>query len=491
MKRIGGMDAAFLSVETPSLLMHVCGLLVLDTSTMPEGEPYDHIHEMLARRLPHVEAVRRRLVPIPLNIGYRYWADDPDLDVDRHLHRISLGTPGEDRLAQVVSDIASTPLRRDRPLWEMWVIEGVAPDRIALLVKMHHSVIDGVGGANLMGNLFDLTPVPDGDAEEQPPRAPKLPHPGQVMCRTMRTAIGEPLALVSLVPRSIARVAGVAWQFIAQDSGANGAASPFSAPRVSFNAPVSKRRAVAFLDAPMADIIDIKHAFGVTVNDVVTAVVGGALRRYLAERGELPDRPLVAAEPVSVHGKIEDDHNNTQVSLMFASLGSDVEDPVERLEVVTAANKAAKVLQGSIGDDILLKWLDHAWLRGIGLGARLYSRLHLADHHPVIFSLILSNVSGPRTPMYLAGARLAGIYPLGPVMDGMGLNITVLSEEDRLGFGVVTCPELVPDVWRLAATLPEAVAELRAAASARTAVGEPSRSRSQSTAPMPHAVATS
>jgi hypothetical protein len=192
-----------------------------------------------------------------------------------------------------------------------------------------------------------------------------------------------------------------------------------------------------------------------------------------------------------VHGKVDDTHNNTQVSLLFANLGSDIEDPVERLQSVAVANQAAKALQDSIGDDILLQWLDHAWLRGIGLGAKLYSRLHLADHHPVIFSLILSNVAGPRDPLYLAGGRLVGLYPLGPIMDGLGLNITVLSEEDRLGFGVVSCPELVPDVWRLAATFPEAVAELRSAADG---VGNPprapARSRSRGKSPPPRAART-
>jgi WS/DGAT/MGAT family acyltransferase len=310
-----------------------------------------------------------------------------------------------------------------------------------------------------------------------------------VLCRTVRTALREPLEIASLLPRTVGLLASVAWKALAPFSDTTGAPSPFTAPRVSFNGTVSGRRAVAFTEVPMEDVLAIKVAFGVTVNDVVTAVVGGGLRQYLAERGELPVRPLIAAEPVSVHGKVDGDLNNTQVSLMFANLASDVEDPVERLQSVAVANQAAKALQGSFGDDILMQWLDHAWLRVIGLGARVYSRFHLAEHHPVIFSMILSNVAGPRDPMYLGGARLAGLYPLGPILDGMGLNITVLSEEDRLGFGLVSCPELIPDVWGLAATFPRAVAELKAAADG-AGTSPPVRRASPERTPTPRAART-
>jgi diacylglycerol O-acyltransferase len=235
---------------------------------------------------------------------------------------------------------------------------------------------------------------------------------------------------------------------------------PFTAPRTSFNATVTGKRTVAFIDVPLQEVKAVKQVLGVTFNDVLTAVVGGALRRYLAGRGELPERPLVAAEPISVHGQTPGVEGSTQVSVMFTTLATDVDDPVERLRTIAASNTRAKELHAMVGADTLVQWAEHFWLNGFSLGARLYSRLHGAEHHPVIHNLILSNVPGPPIPLYLAGARLTGIYPLGPVMDGAGLNVTILSEEDRVGFGIMACPDLVPDVWQIAEAIPEALHEI-------------------------------
>jgi WS/DGAT/MGAT family acyltransferase len=223
---------------------------------------------------------------------------------------------------------------------------------------------------------------------------------------------------------------------------------------------VTGNRTVAFIDVPLEEVKGVKQAFGVTVNDVLTAVVGGALRQYLAGRGELPERPLVAAEPVSVHEQAHGVQGTSKMSVMFTTLATDVDDPVERLRTIAASNARAKELNAVVGADTLLQWAEHFWLNGFSLGARLYSLVHGADHHPVIHNLILSNVPGPPMPLYLAGARLAGIYPLGPLMDGAGLNVTILSEEDRVGFGIVACPELVPDVWQIAEAIPKALHEI-------------------------------
>ncbi|MGO9342808.1 MAG: WS/DGAT/MGAT family O-acyltransferase [Acidimicrobiales bacterium] len=466
MEQVSGLDAAFLYCETPTMHLHVCGLLLLDPSTMPDGYSYERIRTMAWERLPQIPAVRRKLAKVPLNLGRPFWIDEPDLDIDAHLHRVVLEAPGDDRsLASVVGEIASSQLRRDRPLWEVWVIEGLADGHVAVLVKMHHSTIDGVSGANIMGRLLDLQPTPPlGSKSLEERQVERTPSPLELLGHSMIARLSEPLDLVRLVPATALRVATTAWRLGRSESKDQTAAIPFTAPRTSFNATVTGRRSVAFTDVSLSDIKMVKNAFGVTVNDVVTAVVGGALRHYLEDLGELPDRPLLAAAPISVHDRTTKLEGTTKLSVMFSTLATDEKDPVERLRIIASANSRAKEINNMVGADTFMRWAEHFWFNAIGLGARLYSTTHLADHHPVVHNLILSNVPGPPVALYFAGARLVGLYPLGPITDGAGLNVTVLSEEDRVGFGIITCPDLVPRVWDLADSIPGAVRELVEAA---------------------------
>jgi len=471
--QLGGLDAAFLYCETPTVHMHVCGLLILDTSTMAQGNSFEHIRSMLIERLPEIPGMRHKLSTGPLHLGRPFWVDDEDLDIDRHVHLVHLAAPGDERsLANVVGEIASRPLERDRPLWGLWVIQGLADGHVAVLVKMHHSTIDGISGANLMGHFFDLEPKPRARPVPKDGWQPeRRPAPLDLLVRSMRRRLAEPFDILRLAPKTAFRLGTTLWRMARTGDHGAPMAKPFTAPRTSFNATVTAQRCVAFTDVALADVKAVKRAFGVTVNDVVTAVVGGALRRYLDERGELPEKSLIAAEPVSVHDQMEGSGDATKVSVMFATLATGVEDPVERLRVIAAANDKAKEFHRMVGADILMQWAGHFWLNAFSLGSRLYSGLHVADHHRVVHNLILSNVPGPPIPLYMAGARLVGIYPLGPITDGAGLNITVLSEEDRVGFGIISCPELVPRVWDVADAIPDALEELvKRAVSAEAAV---------------------
>lgn len=465
MDQLGGLDAAFLFSETPTMHLHVCGLFVLDTSTMPGGYRFETIRETVLERMPRVPAARQVLARVPLGVSRPFWVEDPHLDMDRHLHRIGAPAPGDDRsLAKLVGDIASWPLHRDRPLWEMWVVEGLEGGRVGLVAKLHHATIDGVTGANMMANMFDLeigSPPPD----DLPPVIEGTPAPSQLalLGLGLKSRLTQPWDLVTLVPETVGRVVTTAWQLARGEVGDLSAVAPFSAPRTSFNATISPRRSVAFTSVSLDDVKTVKKSLGVTVNDVVTAVVGGALRQYLLARGELPEHSLLAAAPVSVHSAV-DGGETTKLSVMFSRLGTDVEDPVERLRVIAASNVQAKEIQRLAGADTLLRWARHFSLHAFGLGARIYSSLHLSDHHPVVHNLILSNVPGPPIPLKLAGARVAGLYPLGPITDGAGLNITVLSQEDRIGIGLVSCPELMPRIWDLADATHESLRELLLAA---------------------------
>jgi diacylglycerol O-acyltransferase / wax synthase len=468
MEQLGGLDGAFVLAETPTMHLHVSAVLLLDTSTMPGGYSFERLRAFVHERMPAVPAVHMKLAMVPFNLSRPFWVEDPDLDIDRHLHHVALPAPGDDEtLTDVISDIVSRPLERDHPLWEMWIVEGLADGRVAVVVKMHHATIDGVTGANLMAGLFDLKPTATPQvgtpvAQRSESAAVEAVSQIELLGRGLLTRMVQPWELAKLVPRTAMRVVSTLWWLGhgAGHHGGPGAAAPFTAPRTSFNTSITPRRSVAFVDVPLADVKRVREAFGSTVNDVVTAVVGGMLRSYLDRRGELPERSLIAATPVSVHADTARSAGMTKVSVMFSTLATDVEDPVERLEVVTAANHRAKEIHKMVGADTLMRWAALFWPNAFALGARLYSSLHVAEHHPVVHNLILSNVPGPPVPLYFAGARLVGLYPLGPITDGAGLNITVLSEEDRVGFGFITCPELVPRVWDLADLVPRALQDL-------------------------------
>jgi WS/DGAT/MGAT family acyltransferase len=242
--------------------------------------------------------------------------------------------------------------------------------------------------------------------------------------------------------------------------GNTGMPAPLRAPRTSFNATVTAHRTVAFTSVSLDDIKTIKNAFGVKVNDVVIAICSGALRNYLADRDELPDRSLIAAIPVSVHDRSEDMEGTTKVSMMFSSLGSDIEDAEERLRFIADTNEGAKEDHELVGAHMLQDWAEHAAPNTFSLAARLYSSLRLADRHPVVHNLTISNVPGPPIPLYFNGAKLKVLHPLGPVMDGAGLNVTVLSNMDSIGFGFIACKELMPELWDLSDAVPGAVEDL-------------------------------
>ena len=276
MERLGGLDGAFLYCETPTMHLHVCGLLILDPATIPSGYSFDRFRSGLAHRLTTIRAVHQRLAAAPLHLGRPYWTDDPRLDLDHHLQHLVLDPPGDDRiLADVVGAIASRQLRRDLPLWEISVIEGLAGGRIAVLLKMHHSIVDGVSAANVIGRLLDLEPVPAPRSSSKSRRRPGHdPNPIAVLGRGLADRLTEPLALARLVPESALRLATTLHLLKLGGNRATPPAMPFTAPRTSFNASLTEHRSVAFVDVPLADVKAVKAFFGVTVNDVITAVVG-------------------------------------------------------------------------------------------------------------------------------------------------------------------------------------------------------------------------
>ncbi|MEV4597367.1 wax ester/triacylglycerol synthase family O-acyltransferase [Amycolatopsis sp. NPDC049253] len=458
MQRLSGLDASFLYLETPAQVLHVCGLLTLDGSTIPGGYSFAELQRRLAERVALIPEFRRKLHNPLWNLSHPVWVEDEDFDLDNHLHRIGVPAPGDDReLAELCAHIAGQQLDRAHPLWQFYVIEGLSNGGIAVLIKMHHASIDGVGGASLITYLAGLEPeAPLPEIPQDKRHNSGLPTRVEILRESVEGLVHRPFEMAKLLPQLVELVP----RWLGKTLRGKGMPVPFTAPRTSLNGTITGHRSVAFAQVDLADVKRVKNAFGVTVNDVVLALVSGALRQFLLGRGELPEDPLVATVPVSVHERTERDHGSNKVSAFFASLPTHLGDPAARVFFLAEANRLSKDHHYDIDADMLADWAQFSPATAFGLGVRAYSSLRLAERHPVVHNLIISNVPGPPMPLYLLGARVTGLYPLGPVFHGAGLNITVFSYEGKVGVGLLGAKELVKDLWPLADALPEAMTEL-------------------------------
>ena len=451
MDRLSGLDASFLYLESGAQLMHVCGLIVVDPATIPGGYDFDTFKQELSRRVSDVAMFNRKLKLVPGKIDFPVWVLDEEFDIERHVHRLAVPSPGGEReLSEVAGHLAGIPLDRTRPLWEMYVIEGLASGQIAVFSKMHHSSVDGVSGSNMISYLCSLEPdAPPLDTADDPSASssPRVPTDLELVGRGLVSTVAKPWQLAKLVTPTVRTIAAT----VSRAREGTAMAAPLSAPRTSFNGTVTGHRSIAFTDISLKDIKAIKNAIpGATVNDVVLALSGGALRRYLQDRGELPESSLLASVPVSVHGESKRTSGRNKVSTIFCKLGTDVEDPRERITAMSEANANAKDHHQAVPADTLQEWAEFAAPRTFGLAVRMVSDLRLAERGPVIHNLVISNVPGPPVPLYFIGARIDALYPLGPVFHGAGLNITVMSNNGEMHIGAIACRELMPRVWDLA-----------------------------------------
>jgi WS/DGAT/MGAT family acyltransferase len=463
MQRLSGLDASFLYLETPTQPLHVCSIIELDTSTMPGGYTFDRLRDELELRVKAIPEFREKLADSQLNLDHPVWVEDTDFNINRHLHRIGLPAPGgRQELAEICGHIASSPLDRSRPLWQMWVIEGIedtagsnrhTSDRLAVMVKVHHSGVDGVTATNLMSQLCSAepdTPPPE------PVDGPGGANPLQLALTGLVGFATRPLRLARMMSTTVGSVV----QTLRRAGGGLTMARPFAAPATAFNTTITDQRNLAFAQLDLDDIKAIKNQFDVTVNDVVMALCAGALRRFLAERGELPEEPLVATVPVSVQER-SDRPGHNQISGLFSRLETHIADPAARLRAIARASKRAKEHSSAIGATLLQDFAQFAVKAVSGALIRLYAQTRLTDN--AIQNLVLSNVAGPRLPLYFLGSKIGALYPLGPIFHGCGLNITVMSLDDKLNVGIISCPELLADLWPLADNFSIALDELLAA----------------------------
>lgn len=461
-RRLSGEDAVFVHVEMPSMPMHTLGTLILDPSTLPGGR-FDRAHLVrhVKRRIHQLPPFRQRLLQVPFGLGSPVLADDPGFRVENHVHRVVARRPGTPReLAAVVEEIAARPLDRGKPLWEMWLVDGLGDGRCAVVTKMHHCMIDGASGASQMASLLDFAP----DAGS--PRPPRF-RPGRLPSRPalLLGALAHPRD-----PRTLARLVRSSAAALRARVSSDGLLSLLpDAPRTPWSGAAGTRRRVAFGSAPLEDLKQIKNAFGVTLNDAVVAACALTLRRYLEARGALPAQPLSCAVPVSVKSERELREFSNKVTVMTVQLPTHLADPAAIVETVARETVAAKSAFEASDPTLVLDWLD--WAPGplVAAGARLFSGFGLANHVPMPWNCVVSNMRGAPFPLYFAGARVDATYPMGPAGDGVGLNITVLSNMGRLDFGVLASAEGVPDPWPLADGFGLAVAELCALCAPRSA----------------------
>lgn len=461
MQRLTGGDAHFLYEEKPGQHRHTIKVLVIDPSTSPGGLTFETLKTRIASRAHELPPYRWRLIPVPGKIFHPSWLELNDLDVDEHVHKVTVSPPGGDHeLAALVSELASRPLDRSKPLWEAWYAEGLAEGYVAVIAKFHHALADGSASAQLIIESLETNPdpeilVPPAVAEEvvHAPSGPAL----------FRDAVRDLLKMTTRFPGLVGRTAAAGRSGLRRRrSKGPMPAAAFSGPMTRFNRTLTSSRWYAFTTVPLEDIKAVKDALDATVNDVVLAICGGSVRSYLIAHDELPTASLTAAVPISIRQDDEARDWGNRLSNMFTTLGTDIEDPVARLRAIHDRTAAAKEHHDAKDPRLQHDWFGFYPLWRVYLLAALgMARTFL---HKPAYNVIVSNVKGPTKPLYANGARLVAIHSMGPLVDELGLNFTAWSYLDQMSFGVTACEEHVPDIWALADGLHEALDELKKAA---------------------------
>ena len=460
MQRLDGMDASFVYLDTPTAPLQVGMTCVFDPSTAPDGYSFRKVRRLVEDRLHLIPPFRRRLVDVPAHLHRPGWIDDPEFDLDDHLDQVRLPAPGRiTQLEQFAAQVISRPLDPGRPPWEMHIVEGLEGGLVGSVTKMHHAAVDGISGAELTATLLDLEPEPPPAAPPDAPWKPAAPPSRLALAaRAVRDVLRQPVAAGSV----LARTAQSAMRLVRHNRrpATTPPPSPFAAPRSAYNAPLTGARQVSFAQIDLDDVRQIKDEAEATINDVVLAVCADALRGHLAEHGCLPGQSLVAGVPVSVRTGDQGETSTNRLSAMLVELGTTIDDPMARLRAIAESSRAAKTQHHVLGPDTFSQLADVTPPVLLAAMGALESRFNLLGRIPPACNLIVSNFPGPPFPLYCAGARMVAAYPMGPLGIGTALNITVQSYLDRLWFGIVSCPDVVPEPWTLGEGIPRAVHEL-------------------------------
>jgi diacylglycerol O-acyltransferase / wax synthase len=469
MRRLTSLDAFFLATEDERTVANVSALAILERKRANGRRLTRHaVKSLFAQRLHLLPPLRWQLAEVPLSVAHPSWVDGV-VDLDFHVREFALAAPGDDAvLTEQVARLAAEPMNRSRPLWEAYVIHGLSGDRVALLIKLHHAAVDGVSGGEILAALLDespngreIPPAPAPRAESVPNRLGMLVRGLADVPRQQLAAVGaawpalahlDKVATIRSLP-GVGEIAGLVGR-LSPGSGCEWAASPaMVAPRTTFNARITPDRSLALVGLPLSEVLQLKEAHGATVNDIVVALCAGALRTWLAANEELPNERLLAMVPVSVRTPDESGTFGNKVASMVVPLPTDEADPVGRIAACRDSLQQAKQQQKSQPPNLMQHANDLVPPVLFGPAMRTVLRLAGSRRLNPAANVIISNVPGPRTPLYCAGARVLANYPVSTIVDGMALNITLFSYHDTLHVGITADPELVPDVDRLARAL--------------------------------------
>ena len=447
-KQISGQDAAFLYAESALNPMLIGTLIIVEDSLK-----FRDFKAILASKLHLMPKFRQRLLNVPLNLDFPYWVDDPHFDLDLHLNRIKLPDPANWKtLRETTASVFSASLDLRRPLWSMTFIEGldeisqIPKGSVAILTKVHHTMIDGASGVGIMGLLFDKTL---GDKEAAIP-APKpfepepLPEELSLLLKSTSKFMKDPLK----IPKMVAETASTmikkqAKKMIGRNKTLN--SKSFSVPKTIFNESISPKRtwgtAILFFDRINA----LRKAMGVTVNDVIVNICAGAIRRYLIEREKLPSQSLVANVPISIRVKGEQQDFDNKISNMLVQIGTHIEDPLDRLEFIKEQTEMGKVRHKAVGAKSLMQMAESVPFGLANLASGLYSKYNIKELHRPPFNVTITNVPGPQTTLYLKNHKIVGVFGLTPVVDGFGLIIAAFSYNGLVSITTTSDANTMPD----------------------------------------------
>jgi diacylglycerol O-acyltransferase / wax synthase len=480
MRQLTSLDAQFLALETSHQTGHVGSLAILDPSTKPSGElTFQDICALLQERLPLLPPMRWRLVEVPLGLDYPYWLDDPDFDLDFHVRELALppaATP--EKLAEQVARIVSRPLDRGRPLWELYLIHGLEQGHVGILTKIHHAVIDGLSGAEIMGVLYDLAPEGRDPPEPPPDGTDREPSDLEMLTRGLLGLPRYPLRMLRSMPRAlpnldespvfagipgtglVARVADRLARPISNRETGVLARTTYRAPNTQFNGRISAHRRFAFGQLDLDEVKAVKNKHRCTVNDVVVSICAGAVRSWLLEHDDLPPDPLVVQVPLSVRTDEQKGTYGNRIMLMSAPFFTNDPNPARRLRKTHDALAAMKERHRALPAE-LLQDTNHFIPPAVFARAARATFSISNGHGRPTWNLVVSNVPGPQFPLYCAGARLVANYPVSVITHGMGLNITVMSYHGHMDFGIVADRDQMPDLWSMLDRLHDSLEELK------------------------------
>lgn len=477
LRQLQGMDASFVALETRNSPMHIGSLLIYNPKSAPGGfVRFKDILSFFESRMQLSKTMRQRLVKVPFDLDYPYWIEDPDFDLEYHVRHLALPKPGDWRqLCIQAARIFARPLDLTRPPWEFTLIEGlenipgVDPGCYAMVTKVHHSAIDGMSGVDLMEALHTLTANAPPPSEPDTWKPERIPTGPELLGKSYFNAVTNPMKQLEVAAKAAPGLAKAIKGLAAKDFNVS---REMLAPRTRFNKVISTARVVEGQSVPLADIKAIRHAApGAKVNDVFLAIIGGAMRKYLLSKDDLPEKTLTAMAPISVRSDNEKGDMGNQVAAMVAQLGTHIEYPLERLEYVHSKTMNSKAMTDAIGARNMTEMSKVSPALFMALGAQLYTRLGLANQMGPPFTTVVTNVPGPPVPIYSAGAQLQSMMGLLCLTDGMGLGHVVQSYCEEATIAFTACRKLMPDPEFYAECIQESFEELRDAAAAVSGIG--------------------